>query len=216
MRRAASLWTSFCREGLSWIYPSKCALCGLIAEGSPCDVCASQMELATPQFISESTESPLAFRACVFAYQGRAAQSVRKLKYSRSTSLSHFMAAQVAIRVRQVAEENCLIVPVPLHRSRLAVRGFNQAELCSAQLSGFDSSALRRIRATRPQAGLTLRERERNLEGAFWSSPSVAGRPIVLTDDVVTSGHTARECARALREAGAVSVGIVAFCGNLV
>lgn len=110
-----------------------------------------------------------------------------------------------------------VIVPVPIHPSRRAIRGFNQAELCASRVKGLlvQPSYLKRIRATRPQAGLSLREREENLNRAFRASPEVRGRSVILVDDVVTSGHTGRACARSLKEAGAVSVGIVAFCGNL-
>jgi ComF family protein len=200
-----------------WVYPSKCGLCSLLTDTSPCEVCRSEMAIAQPDFLEERPDSPLSYRACMYAYSGRAAQAVRRLKYSRCTSLSSFMAECVAKRLSEVSEAQALVVPVPLHRSRRALRGFNQAELCT---QGIEKNQVRtnllfRVRATRPQAGLSLKEREKNLSGAFHCAGAVSGRLVVLVDDVVTSGHTARECARTLIEQGARSVGIVAFCGNL-
>ena len=106
-----------------------------------------------------------------------------------------------------------LIVPVPIHWSRKCTRGFNQAELLCQRLSA-SPHALVRHRRTRPQVGLTEEERLRNLKDAFQASPIVYGKRILLVDDVLTSGQTARECARALRTAGAREVGFLAFCGE--
>jgi len=112
--------------------------------------------------------------------------------------------------------DGVVAVPVPIHWSRRARRGFNQSELlCECLPSGLvDSKLLARTRATKPQAGLSVEERQRNLDGAFMASPSVSGRAVLLIDDVVTSGQTAKACASALYTAGALEVGILAFAGN--
>ncbi len=216
MREAENYWTSFCKALANCLYPGKCALCGLLSDDCPCPVCVSQMSKAAPDFLDEFGGA-LAFRACAFAYEGRARQAVTRLKYARSTGLAKYMSGVVANRLQEVGAVGDVIVPVPIHRSRRAWRGFNQAELLAAGGHGLTirTDLLRRVRSTRPQAGLTLKERQENLRGAFKASPKVAGLAVLLVDDVVTSGHTARECARALRVAGATQVGIVAFAGNL-
>jgi len=103
---------------------------------------------------------------------------------------------------------------MPLHRSRLVERGFNQsleiarvaARLLDLQLA---EPALHRVRATAPQVGLGRRERAGNLRGAFAADGQlVAGRTVVLVDDVVTTGSTATEAARTLTAAGARAVQI--------
>jgi ComF family protein len=217
MRGAGASWISFCNEVLNWVYPSKCALCSLLADSSPCAVCASEMALASPNFVIED-EGGLDFRACRFSYDGRAAQAVRRLKYGRSTSLVAFTGGAVRERLEELGVTDELVTPVPMSPARKSWRGFNQAELLVSGCSHLDvqAGALARVRNTRPQVGLTLKERQENLRGAFRAHPSVAGRSVILVDDVVTSGQTGRECARALREAGATSVGIVAFAGNLI
>ena len=106
---------------------------------------------------------------------------------------------------------NALLVPVPLHARRLAERGFILA-LELARLLGDRAGlelaprAMRRVRRTPAQTGLDASERRRNLRRAFEASAGVAGRSVVLLDDVVTTTATARECARALKKAGAARV----------
>jgi ComF family protein len=105
---------------------------------------------------------------------------------------------------------------VPLHPRRRRERGFNQSELLATELARrtglrLAPLALVRRRDTAPQAGLTAAARRANVEGAFAvrQRARVSGRPVVLVDDVLTTGATARGCARVLREAGAAEVRVL-------
>jgi ComF family protein len=111
--------------------------------------------------------------------------------------------------------DDALLVPVPLHPSRLRSRGFNQALLLARALGrrrklAVAARALARIRATTAQPGLGAAERRRNLRDAFVvrRPDTVRGRAVVLIDDVLTTGATADACARALRGAGATIVDV--------
>jgi ComF family protein len=106
-----------------------------------------------------------------------------------------------------------LIVPVPLHRSRLRQRGFNQAVLLGSLLSRrlslpMVADALARTRPTEPQIELPAIERRLNVKGAFTVTrpASVAGKRVLLLDDVMTTGSTMDECAQELKKAGAAAV----------
>ena len=106
-------------------------------------------------------------------------------------------------------------MPVPLARGRERERGFNQAALVAERLALALGVPLRarwlvRARATRPQTDLGAAERRANVRGAFAADTSVAGRHVVVVDDVLTTGATAAECARTLRAAGAARVGVLA------
>lgn len=110
-----------------------------------------------------------------------------------------------------------LIIPVPLHATRLRHRGYNQAELLARELSeAFPAASLAaglvRTRPTRVQSRLkTEAERRANVRGAFSvAGPNVTAKRILLVDDVVTTGGTVKECARVLRKAGASYVDIFA------
>jgi ComF family protein len=111
-------------------------------------------------------------------------------------------------------------VPVPLHRYRLWRRRFNQAMALSsvvARESGVpcDPFLLSRVKHTRQQVGLTKAQRQQNLQGAFRVSdsarPRLAGKRVLLVDDVLTTGATANAASRALLRGGAASVDILAF-----
>ena len=109
-----------------------------------------------------------------------------------------------------------LVIPVPIHWSRRYYRGFNQSELLCEGIPAdlMVSRSLKRVRATRPQVGLTPDERRQNLRDAFACRSNVAGKKILLVDDVITTGHTVGECAKTLKNAGALEVMAVAFAGS--
>ncbi len=104
-----------------------------------------------------------------------------------------------------------VLVPVPLHRARLAERGYNQAlEIARVLSRGLglpvDHGCCERILATLPQAGLDEGARRRNIRGAFSARRPLSWRHLAILDDVVTTGNTVEELARVLRRAGAARI----------
>ncbi len=156
--------------------------------------------------------------AVVFAapYAGTAKELVHRFKYRADFAAGRVLAHLLAERVdAALAGGVDLLVPVPLHRWRLAGRGFNQAALLardSARQLGLPVAvaALRRASNTRTLAGLHPEERSRELRGAFSvrRPEQVAGRRILLVDDVLTTGVTAEGCCAALKAAGATWAGV--------
>ncbi|GAB4227564.1 MAG: ComF family protein [Methyloligellaceae bacterium] len=156
----------------------------------------------------------------VARYEGAMRRLVHDLKYRDRHDA-------VALYARWLQQAGCeflgdaeLLVPVPLYRLRLWRRRFNQAALLAARLSAetgiaHDPLCLLRIRRTASQVGLSARQRRRNVSGAFAvpqaRRDAVAGRRIVLVDDVITTGATANACARALKRAGAQRVDVLAL-----
>lgn len=156
-------------------------------------------------------------------YQGRIKQAIHALKYDRLHSSARQLGRMLANAIAQLAAEapaEMLVVPVPLHRSKYAQRGFNQSRLLAVEAIqilrkthpqwrlSLAPSTLMRLRATDSQAGLTPRGRRINVRGAFSVSDSsrVKAQNILLVDDILTTGATARAAAQALINAGAASV----------
>jgi ComF family protein len=198
----------------SWLYPSRCGLCSVLGEAPICASCLQEFlpaDSVRPAF----DDGALRLSATLYHYGGRAGQAVRRLKYSRATVLGGPMAALMAEGILRLGlHQYDVVVPIPIHWSRLCSRGFNQAELLCAGLERVDHKALIRVRRTKPQAQLSREARMHNLIGAFRARASVQGKTVLLIDDVLTSGETARECAKALRRAGAKDVAALAFAGE--
>lgn len=163
---------------------------------------------------------PFARARSAVLYQDTARRLVHALKYRDRHEVAGFMAKAMIRAGAELLADCELIVPVPLHRRRLWLRRFNQAGLLAERIgrqSGIDARPLilKRIRRTRQQVGLTVREREANVRGAFAvelrQRPMIAGRRVLLVDDVFTSGATVRAATRALKRGGAAAVDVLTF-----
>jgi len=197
-----------------------CARCGdsvdrsLLETGPAASALCRACRLASPPFV----------RAVAFApYQGRMKDAIHALKYDRLHPAARGLGQMLAQAIAQLAAEaptQMLVVPVPLHRTKSTQRGFNQARSLAVEALGFlrkshphwrlalATGILVRQRATDSQAGLTPRQRRINLRGAF-SVPdpsAVASRHVLIVDDILTTGATARAASLALMRAGASSV----------
>lgn len=146
----------------------------------------------------------------VFAYAFPLDTLVQQCKYAGATSLTAFFAEHMAQRVSSETTLDYLL-PMPLHPARLAHRGFNQAAEIARRLSPrvgipWLPDACQRVRNTPSQAGLDLKTRQRNLRGAFACNLDLNGKRVALIDDVMTSGSSLNELARAVRKAGAAEI----------
>jgi ComF family protein len=158
-------------------------------------------------------------RAAV-AYTDVARRMVQSLKFRDRTELAPWMAGWMARAGSELVADCQVIVPVPLHRRRFLLRGFNQAAELARALAAATSldhapQALRRVRPTRQQVGLRQSQRESNVRGAFRvpveAEMHIRGRRVLLVDDVLTTGATVAACARALKRSGARAVDVLAF-----
>ena len=226
---------------LDFALPPLCPACrGLVGDGGGlCAACWSQLSFIAPPYCerlglpfgydpgpgvlsTEAIANPPAFhraRAAV-RYDDIASALVHALKYGDRLDLAPTMGRWMARAGRELTDGADALVPVPLHWRRLWARRFNQAAALAAAISRTSAvpvldDALRRLRATPQQVGLNRADRATNVQGAFAvpqeRQAAVAGKRLVLIDDVLTSGSTADTCARALLRAGAAQVDVLIF-----
>jgi ComF family protein len=169
------------------------------------------------------------------SYEGGLRELIHLLKYNGVRPAAKFLGgllaqalATVEPRFEQLTFEQAatLVIPVPLYKSKLRKRGFNQAELIARAALRLRPASerlqlvpdlLMRTRDTASQIGLTSHQRRANLRGAFAvaRAAEVTGRQVILVDDVYTTGTTATECAHVLRRAGAVKVWVATVARTL-
>jgi ComF family protein len=208
---------AFCAGCLARIRPiahPMCPVCGIPRPPGilPCPRCVA----APPAF---TRARAVAYYSTPGEDQNPLARAIWRLKYERRADIAPRLGAFFRAALPYASRECDLVIPVPLHRDRLRWRGFNQACLLAIPVAHrlglpLSTRALVRRRETAPQVSLPDGARHRNVRGAFVApAPArVAGRRILVVDDVYTTGATVTECARALRRAGARSVEVLTLC----
>lgn len=185
-----------------------------------CSICGEALDLASPEAepicpLCRRAHPEFDFAVSFGAYNGALRKLIHLLKYEQLRPAANILGAKLAQAIAErsfAGAEPVLLIPVPLHRIKQRLRGFNQSELIARSAAGHLDRArfrvhngiLRRVRATVSQTGLTRHQRRENVRGAFVVAKpdQLRDRTVVLIDDVFTTGTTLNECARVLRRAG--------------
>jgi ComF family protein len=216
---------------LDLVFPPACQVCWGTRTFPLCPACLSTFRLVRPPICQkcgkplrgpddlEFTCIPCRHRKLHFVaaraagiYDGTLREAIHALKFRGRRALAVPLGALMAEHVTGARLPTAhVVIPVPLHYRRLRERGYNQSELLAAEVSRHlrlpvRSDVLVRRQATEAQSGLTLEVRRANVRGAFATVRSLAGQTVLLVDDVLSTGFTASECARVLRQAGAAQV----------
>jgi ComF family protein len=240
VRTFRGAWRDAAKLALDIALPTLCVACREPVDGEGvCSDCWAKLSFIAPPFCPrlgipfvydpgpdmlsmEAISNPPAYaraRAAV-RYDDVARTLVHALKYQDRTDLAPTMGRWMARAGRDLLDGADVLIPVPLHWRRAWHRRYNQSGALARVIerqSGVSvvSEALRRTRSTEQQIGLSRPQRASNVQGAFKVAPDrqalIAGRRVVLIDDVLTSGATVDACARALLRARAASVDVLVF-----
>lgn len=199
-----------CWQKIQFISDPMCHCCGLpfdyeIGNEALCGACLFE-------------RPPYAKARAAFRYDEHSKRLVTRFKYSDQTHLAHVYSAWLAKAAGEMIMQTDIIIPVPLHYFRFVNRRFNQSALLAHALSKKTKikhmqSILKRKRNTISQTGLTRKQREKNVKGAFSMSSRakkiIKGKNILLVDDVMTTGSTIEQCAKILLKGGAMQVNVL-------
>jgi ComF family protein len=196
------------------LLPPRCVLCGDRGQRPCLDLCRD-CEASLPVATVPTCPGPWPLGECIapFVYAHPLDHLVHALKYRGQLAVGRVLGTLLGERVAgcEAAAAIDVLLPVPLHPSRHAARGFNQSAEIGRWVARrvgrpLESRLAARRRDTPPQVGLDPAQRRTNLAGAFSAAPTVRGRRVAIVDDVTTTGSTLQALAAALREAGAASV----------
>lgn len=223
------------------VFPPVCLSCraGLVSHDALCPKCWSRIDFIRPPLCDRlglpmpydtggvmisaaaAADPPSYERARAVAhYTGAMRELVHDFKFSDWHAARYLLARLMVEAGKDLIAEADVVVPVPLSRRRLISRRFNQAALLAQDISraskiAYEPLALVRTRATPRQLGLSRAERKLNVRGAFAvpgpQADRIAGRRVLLVDDVITTGATCGAAARALKRGGAVRVDVLAL-----
>ncbi|MEX1020654.1 MAG: ComF family protein [Litorilinea sp.] len=232
MGTLATTLNALMHAGLDFIFPPACASCQTLG-WDLCPTCAQAVEPMPATICAHCGRvSPRAIVQCPLCRAGafHALEMIRSaalfhstlraaihaFKYTGQTALAAPLARYLVTIYAQAPWRDLphpidAVVPVPLHATRLAQRGYNQSELLAHAFSRQMALPLaphwiERVRWTRQQVGLDVAARQANVAAAFVATPAVQGKTILLLDDVFTTGATLQACAQAARLAGARQV----------
>jgi ComF family protein len=221
---------------LDLVFPALCPVCGAtLADGRRdplcgacwnaiprlgppcCERCGVPLPVGAPRACGACVAEPPAWDWARAAadYTGVVREAIHAFKFEGRRTLARPLAALVLAQWGdRLAAGVGGLVPVPLPSAREHERGYNQAALLAEEVAARLALRVRprwlaRVRATLPQSELGAAQRRANVRGAFAADPAAAGHHVVVVDDVLTTGATAAECARALRVAGAAQVGVL-------
>lgn len=215
-------------QAADWLYPPECAGCGQ-SGWRFCPSCMSQLRIIEEPYCPicgtpgepgkdclECKEHPPRFDKLrswgVFADPLR--EALHSLKYKKNLGVAEVLAEPLIKILQKEKWDFDLIIPIPMSRSHLRQRGYNQAHAIARPIAlrldkPIDSRSVTRVRETSSQVDLSPHERYANLKDAFSANPAkLNGRKVLLVDDVATTGATLNSCAGALRNAGVTEV----FC----
>ncbi|MDE5061510.1 MULTISPECIES: ComF family protein [Wolbachia] len=224
------------KKATNLIFPNVCVSCEYIIDENLnlCSECNKKINFLTKHYcnvcgvvISDNIHTcgkciinppPFKVLRSVFAYDQHSKNMIINFKIFYNLNYVKIYAKWIHQANRDTFQNAEVIIPIPLHKMRLFKRKYNQAALLAKELSklsnlSYTPFAIKRLRHTVPQAGLSLKQREKNLKKAFKTSNKeiIKNKIVILVDDVVTTGATVRSCSQEILNSGAKEVRVLSL-----
>lgn len=221
------MWDKISNQLLDLFFPPYCVGCGKIG-AFLCENCSVKILIPTEQTCPGCNKISPNGRYCArcrpkmqvigiisagYFKDEILKEAIHKFKYERLSSLSKILAGLMIERIKKEGVSFDIVSFVPSSKKRRAWRGYNQAELLAAEIASFFNKPsmplLKKIKETKPQVGLSKKNRQKNLAGCFvfiGKAGEIQGKKVLIVDDVVTTGTTLNECAKIIRQKGARTI----------
>lgn len=224
------------------LFPAGCFSCGalLLEKDGLCHICWGKLSFFSPPWCDKCGHQGVprvikhACQSCIhhhraydklragIKFNGTSKDLIHQFKYYDKTILASLLSRLALRSVTEFSDAN-IIIPVPIHNNKLKQRKYNQSSLLAKEIAKLIGKPvmvdlLKRVKDTQSQVGLTSNLRHNNVKDAFKVSPKyytlLKGKNVILVDDVISTGATAHECSKSLKEAGASSVYVICVARN--
>lgn len=203
---------------LDIIFPSVCGICGKIDKNSLCPKCKIKLKEIEKAKILKVKNKNFTEHAYLFKYNGIIREKIIGYKF-KDNSYLYKTFAEIIIKNKKICgfiKKYDIIIPVPIHKKRRKERGYNQSELIAKEIAktleiNIEDNALCKIKNNKAQMLLAKCDREKNIKDVYEiiNLQKIQNKKVLLLDDIYTTGSTANECSRMLKEAGASKVSVL-------
>lgn len=200
------------------IYPDVCGICGKICKESLCKKCEIESKKYEINLISKSRKTYFDESMNIFKYDEIIREKLIEYKFQEKAYLYKTFARMILKnrKAYEFLEKYNIIIPVPIHKKRMLKRGYNQSELIAKEICyktdfKFATNVLVKQKNIIAQSELNKKERIQNIKNAFKikNSDQIIGKKVLLFDDIYTTGSTANECSKILKQVGVEQVGVL-------
>lgn len=204
---------------LDLLFPPKCGFCGKINTDYLCKKCEIKLQNLKPkQEIQKIKKHNFSYHIYGYLYKAEIRSKIIDYKFNDKPELSHTLA-KLLLNNKKICgflENYDIIIPVPMYPKKQIQRGYNQSDLIAKELSknvsiDYANDVLYKYRPTKMQSSLDKKSRQNNVKGAYncKNQQKINGRRVILFDDIYTTGSTAEECSKVLKQSGASEIAVL-------
>lgn len=205
------------------LYPKQCLICGKLEQDTICSRCYNELKIEAK--IENYKNKSFNEHLYIFKYEGKVRSLIIDYKFSDKPYLSNFFTKMIIKneKICRKIKNYDIIIPVPIHKRRKCERGYNQSEVIANQLAKnlrieLIADCLIKQKNTVAQSTLTKKQREENVKQVYkiQNEQKIQNKKIILLDDIYTTGATAEECSKILKQNGAKEILVLTIAKDII